>query len=1284
MAEGDGTKNYLAPEPMAGGQRPSSVAEDHRNATSNALLASVAGGTDASFPPESETETRLDSTGSLDSMAWHATQRGWHGHSSPSPAPILPVKVKPACDKWYVEQSSRVSPLPGVKIRQRAGDEPGSEVSPSADAGAEVGITGADGIALVATAATKLKTLRQLYVLVHDGEWACFLLTARGNLVLPSAPWDKAEAFGVPQKCKQVIHELLGPLENLSDAFAADLPRALESAAALMPLPSGHMLCGLRLATLSLHTHAVTLAAAFRKRRVTPTQQTNFPYYDVVRLQSDDLYRVLPTIRGDLVHVLPQLREQPIPPPVSILSNAEMQAAIQPVELEDATMQGVSSLPTVSLLSPPLTVSAWMCSLVDVGRLPAALRQTMRLTRRGAVLPVGAPLGCQGEMPGAQRHSSEYLAALCRACHVLPACGRRGSFSMLASTDQLGPALDGSDGSRMAPPTTFPSSLEELGASEPPAQGSAAGVPPRELMPAADQLAALQAADAELAPLVELAMEEDVGARTLPPPLARDNHVRASDFSMQDGLLFIRRDAPSILARCTGVTSSAFVPVIPCSLRKHFLQVYHDRAGHAGVRRTLSLLRAKVWWPGMRSDVRAWVAGCRACALAKKARTLAGEETLPEIGVYPWERIAFDVYHMGAASVDGYTHIIIFIDTLTHLVIMEAVQGPPDAPELLDVFMRFLVRYHGVPVSIRSDRDPALASSLSAEYAKVHGVALALGAAHQHHAAALVERFNGTLRDYLLTHRVSSGDARFYKYLPDIELAHNNLSTSPLGHSPFFAANLRDARLPSDMLHAPAPPVCRHTYVAERVLWIRAAWAAVRETLLLGAVRSKALADQKRAVDISFAVGDRVLVQKPCSKATGTSGPKLDVPHLGPFRVAEVLPGQRYKLEDLQTRRLFDEFPIDRLAIYPAITNDGDEGPAPGQRFVERILSRRTGGDGRYEYKVQLRGEPQRSASWYTVDELVLALDVVRAYNTTLDAAAADGAEPPREPLRAPPEADATLQLTHRPTFRVHHNSTPTPTFATKTGPSATKTGPVAVGGQPSTTIVTPPDVAMDAVDDASTVDPAQTYQRGRVRAIKYVRKVGSGWRLGVSWEGQDPHTGLAWDDSEIRASDFIGRDEQLLCDIQRLKENYVNERAAHLAPVDESPPPPAPSGAHPFLQLPPPPGHAGTLPSGTPEEASLLPQSVGGCSAPSFVAELGPSAWRSWPRYNHTTNLTATEPQYLLRRWERARLGKPPQLGPWRWVFLPQTREWDGERNRCKHFSATHDAELNAVAPPS
>ena len=59
--------------------------------------------------------------------------------------------------------------------------------------------------------------------------------------------------------------------------------------------------------------------------------------------------------------------------------------------------------------------------------------------------------------------------------------------------------------------------------------------------------------------------------------------------------------------------------VVPWSERRAMIRRFHDSlfAGHLGISRMVFRLQARVYWPGLRQDVRTYVASCTVCIARK-------------------------------------------------------------------------------------------------------------------------------------------------------------------------------------------------------------------------------------------------------------------------------------------------------------------------------------------------------------------------------------------------------------------------------------------------------------------------------------------------------------------------------------------------------------------------------------------------------------------------------------------------------------------------------------------
>ena len=58
--------------------------------------------------------------------------------------------------------------------------------------------------------------------------------------------------------------------------------------------------------------------------------------------------------------------------------------------------------------------------------------------------------------------------------------------------------------------------------------------------------------------------------------------------------------------------------VVPRTRRMRLLQLAHDRLGHLGHRKVISVLKKRFTWPGMSEDVERYVLSCDLCQRANK------------------------------------------------------------------------------------------------------------------------------------------------------------------------------------------------------------------------------------------------------------------------------------------------------------------------------------------------------------------------------------------------------------------------------------------------------------------------------------------------------------------------------------------------------------------------------------------------------------------------------------------------------------------------------------------
>ncbi|CAG2204810.1 unnamed protein product [Mytilus edulis] len=85
--------------------------------------------------------------------------------------------------------------------------------------------------------------------------------------------------------------------------------------------------------------------------------------------------------------------------------------------------------------------------------------------------------------------------------------------------------------------------------------------------------------------------------------------------------------------------------IVPLTERRRILQQCHDNktSGHLGIKKTLSRIKDRFYWPGVRQDIVAYIAGCEVCAKRKGPNKRQRAPMQLQKSGYPMERIAMDI-----------------------------------------------------------------------------------------------------------------------------------------------------------------------------------------------------------------------------------------------------------------------------------------------------------------------------------------------------------------------------------------------------------------------------------------------------------------------------------------------------------------------------------------------------------------------------------------------------------------------------------------------------------------
>jgi hypothetical protein len=127
--------------------------------------------------------------------------------------------------------------------------------------------------------------------------------------------------------------------------------------------------------------------------------------------------------------------------------------------------------------------------------------------------------------------------------------------------------------------------------------------------------------------------------------------------------------------------------------------------GHFGVKKTEDVLSTHFYWPRMRRDVERYVSRCTTCNKAKSRLNPHGLYLPLPIPRAPWEDISMDFVLGLPRTKRGSDSVFVVVDLFSKMAHFIPCHKTDNASHVADLFCTEIVRLHGVPNTIVSDRD---------------------------------------------------------------------------------------------------------------------------------------------------------------------------------------------------------------------------------------------------------------------------------------------------------------------------------------------------------------------------------------------------------------------------------------------------------------------------------------------------------------------------------------------------------------------------------------------------
>ncbi|KAK1595957.1 hypothetical protein QYE76_059204 [Lolium multiflorum] len=332
------------------------------------------------------------------------------------------------------------------------------------------------------------------------------------------------------------------------------------------------------------------------------------------------------------------------------------------------------------------------------------------------------------------------------------------------------------------------------------------------------------------------------------------------------------------------------------SLRKLLLQESHGGGlmGHFGRDKTLSMLSTHYYWPRMKRDVERLCNRCTTCLQAKSTSNPHGLYIPLPIPYAPWSDISMDFVLGLPRTKHGHDSIFVVVDRFSKMAHFIPCHKSDDASHIASLFFREVVRLHGIPASIVSDRDVKFMSYLWKSLMAKFGVKLLFSSSSHPQTDGQTEVVNRSLSTLLRT-LVKKNLKSWEDCLPHAEFAYNRAKHSTTLRSPFMIVYGFEPPTALDILPLPLHQRINMDF-DERTTAMKKLHEETRATIQDHVLRQATRINAKKKERV-FEEGDLVWVHLRKERFPQERNSKLKPRGDGPFKVLKRINNNAYVID---------------------------------------------------------------------------------------------------------------------------------------------------------------------------------------------------------------------------------------------------------------------------------------------------------------------------------------------------------------------------------------------------
>jgi hypothetical protein len=332
------------------------------------------------------------------------------------------------------------------------------------------------------------------------------------------------------------------------------------------------------------------------------------------------------------------------------------------------------------------------------------------------------------------------------------------------------------------------------------------------------------------------------------------------------------------------------------SVRESLIKEMHEGglAGHFGVEKTIAMVLGYFYWPKLARDIEHVIRKCRVCQLAKSSTNPHGLYMPLPTPQAPWEDVSLDFITGLPRTQRNKDSIMVVVDRFSKMAHFVACHTTHDAVNIANLYFKEIVRLHGVPKSMVSDRDTKFLSHFWLTLWKKMGTQLKFSTSSHPQTDGQTEVTNRTLGT-LLRVLIKKNIKQWEELLPHAEFAYNRAPHKTTGLSPFEVVYGVNPSTPLDL--APFEVKSKFSKEGElRAKEIKSLHEKVREKIDKLNAKIKLRIDKRRK-DVQFAPGDLVWVHLRKERFPSKRRSKLNPRSDGPFKIVEKINNNAYKID---------------------------------------------------------------------------------------------------------------------------------------------------------------------------------------------------------------------------------------------------------------------------------------------------------------------------------------------------------------------------------------------------